>query len=176
MNKKDNIQTEEEVKKDFSVKIIFQEHWDDYLKCHEVRDVEKQEVEKMLSCKGKERGCFIFHCDNCGREVNIFLGCNSRLCSCCGKRYTDNWADNLLKKVIKGLFYRHIMFTIPLGLWIFVKNNRKIQKIMMDAAAKTIKEVFSTISNKEVTPGIICVLHPFGRDLVFQTTCSYISH
>ena len=33
----------------FSVKIIFQENWCEYLKTHKVRDVEKRKVEKMLS-------------------------------------------------------------------------------------------------------------------------------
>lgn len=38
----------------------------------------------------------------------------------------------------------------------------------MDAAAKTIKEMFSLALRQDITPGIVAVLHPFGRDLVFK--------
>jgi len=37
----------------FSVRQIFEDHWPDYEKTHNVRQVEKEEVEKMLSCKKK---------------------------------------------------------------------------------------------------------------------------
>ncbi len=58
--------------KSFSVKEIFKDNWSSYLLVNKVRDVESKEVEKMLSCKGIERGCFVFHCNNCGRNSYEF--------------------------------------------------------------------------------------------------------
>ncbi|MCW3140326.1 MAG: transposase zinc-binding domain-containing protein [Methanophagales archaeon] len=54
----------------------------------EIREVEKREVEKMMSCKGPDRGCFVYYSPKCGEYREISLGCNNRLCSDCGKRYT----------------------------------------------------------------------------------------
>jgi len=154
--------------KPFSVKEIFEDNWSSYLLVNKVRDIELKEVEKMLSCKGLERGCFVFHCNNCGKDLVVPFGCNSRICSCCGKRHTDKWADRLTKKIIKNLTYRHLTFSMPEILWSFVKEKRELQKVLMDVAAATIKEMFSVALKQEVVPGIIIVLHPFGRDIVFK--------
>ncbi len=154
--------------KDFSVKLIFENHWKDYLKTNKVREVERKEVEKMLSCKGLQRGYFAYHCNNCGKNLIVPFGCNSRLCSCCGKRYTDKWAERLMKKVIKRITYRHLTFSMPDVLWSYVKKDRSLQKVIMDMASLTIKEMFSQAIGFEVDVGVVEVLHPFGRDLIFK--------
>lgn len=155
--------------KDFSVKLIFENHWKEYIETHEVREVELKEVEKMLSCKGFERGYFIYHCPNCKKQIIVPFGCNSRICSCCGKRHTDKWAENLTKKMIKNLIYRHLTFSMPDILWNYFRGNSKLQKLLMDVAARTIKEMFSKAIGFEVDVGIIEVVHPFGRDLVSKS-------
>jgi hypothetical protein len=40
----------------FSVKLIFNNHWNDYKKMNKVREIGLKEVEKMLFCKGIEMG------------------------------------------------------------------------------------------------------------------------
>ena len=49
----------------YSVKLIFEEHWEDYLRIHEVREIERIEVGKMLSCKDGSRGGFWYYCKTC---------------------------------------------------------------------------------------------------------------
>lgn len=77
----------------FSVKDIFthNHNWDRFYLFHrgEIRRVEKEEVKKMVSYKGSDRCCFLYLCLECCEERKISLGCNSRLCSDCGKRYVD---------------------------------------------------------------------------------------
>ena len=152
----------------FSVRVIFKNHWKEFLETHKVRDVELKEVEKMLSCKGFERGYFIYNCPKCGKQITVPFGCNSRICSCCGKRHTDKWAENLTRKMIKGLTYRHLTFGMPDILWNYFKGNSDLQKLLMDVVAGTIKEMFSQAIGEEVTPGMIEVIHPFGRDLNYK--------
>jgi len=152
----------------YSVKTILQNHWDDYLKTHEIRNIEKQEVEKMLSCKKLERGCFVYFCFSCLSYILMLFGCNSRLCSCCGKRYTDEWANKLSKKVLPKTEHRHLVFSVPDIIWFVVRKNRNLQKVLMDATTKTIKKCFRKTLKKDLEIGIICVLHPFGRDLIFK--------
>ena len=69
---------EEESRKTLSVKFIFQDNdnWHNYCKTYPLREVELKEVEKMLSCKGIERGCFIYSCLNCGKDLIVPFGCN----------------------------------------------------------------------------------------------------
>lgn len=159
---------EEQRKTFLSVKIIFQEHWERYKKNHKIREVEKAEVEKMLSCKGIERGCFVYFCPNCDRELIVSFGCNSRLCSCCGKRYADRWADKISSKIEKRIIYRHLTFSIPSLLWPYIKENKNLMKVMMDTSYKTLKKIFSSSVNQDINPGVISVLHPFIGDLQFS--------
>lgn len=151
-----------------SVKLIFQEHWPGYLRTHKPRKVEISEVEKMLSCKDVSRGGIWFYCKRCDRYEFVPFGCNSRLCSCCGKRYTDQWSSMLAERLEKNIFHRHLVFGIPEMLWKYFQEDRKLYKILMDTAYKTIKETFSKINHRDVIPGVIEVYHPFGRDIKHQ--------
>lgn len=98
----------------------------------------------------------------------MLFGCNSRLCSPCGKRYTDAWADRLAMKVSKGVVHRHLVFTLPAILWPFIKENRQLQQAISQAAYKTIALRFSRMQKQTIMPGVIAVVHPFGKDLGFK--------
>ena len=161
-------QEENKEKPFYSVKQIFQENWGDYLKTHKVREIEKVEVEKMLSCKDSSRGGFWYYCNNCKEYRFVPFGCNSRLCSCCGKRYADQWASMLSERLMRNIFHRHLVFGIPDMLWKYFHNDRKLFKVLMDIAYKTIREVFSKMKRKDLIPGVVEVFHPFGRDLKNQ--------
>jgi len=150
------------------VKLIFKDHWEDYKQTNSPREIELQEVEKMLLCKDGSRGGFWYYCKTCKEYQFVPFGCNSRLCSCCGKRYTDQWASMLADRLEKGIFHRHLVFGIPDMLWKYFKENRKLYKVLMDVAYKTIKETFSKVNHQNVIPGVIEVYHPFGKDIKNQ--------
>jgi len=122
----------------------------------------------MLTCKDESRGCFICYCKKCNSYQTVPLGCNSRLCSDCGKRYTDKWADKLANKVARDIVHRHLTFSLPVELRLPIKENRYLQKIISDASSKTIKKVFSKMKHRTLMPGVIGVVHPFGKDLKFN--------
>lgn len=122
----------------------------------------------MLLCKDENRGGCLYYCRNCREFRFVPFGCNSRLCSCCGKRYTDKWALILADRLIKNIFHRHLVFGIPEMLWNYFHDERSLFKVLMDIAYQTIKEVFSNMKRKDLIPGVIEVFHPFGRDLKNQ--------
>lgn len=158
-------QKENKEKPFYSVKQIFQDHWFDYKRTNSPRKVEIEEVEKMLSCK---KSCFICYCKRCNNYEIVRLGCNSRLCSCCGKRYTDQWAERLACKVAKNIIHRHFTFSLPIELREPIKQNRYLQKIISDSAYATIKKMFAHSLKRNVLPGVIGVVHPFGKSLIFN--------
>ena len=88
-----------------------------------LRDVEINEVNKILSCKDERRGFFTYLCERCGTMLRVHFGCNSRICSNCGKNHTDKWAKSL-QNALWGVPHRHAVLTIPSALWPVVKNNR----------------------------------------------------
>lgn len=153
--------------KRWTVKSILQERWPTYLETHTPRDIELKEVEKALTCYEKERGCFVYRCSNCSLEHLVKIGCNSRLCSYCGKHYADNWSESLSKKMFK-VKHRHIVLSIPDILWDWLKENRGCWKDYMDSSILTLNDIFSQMLKKDIKVGAIVILHPFGKDLNFK--------
>ena len=173
MRLNNNISYEEANKKPLiTVKHILETCWHDYEINHEVEDYQKKEVVKSLNCYGDNNGYFVFYCKHCDKLVFQHYGCNSRLCSCCGKRYADQWSDSLSKSMFP-VPHRHIVFSIPSELWDFLRN-KSFWKDYMNCARtcfynyfpKMLKKMLRRTCNFEV--GIICVFHPFGKDMKFH--------
>lgn len=156
---------------ELTVQHIFEDNrnWDLYHLLHreKLRDVEIAEVEKMLTCQKVERGCYVYYCNNCRDIHTITFGCNSRLCSRCGKRYTDQWSRSLRAKLF-DVPHRHFVMGMPDLLWPLLLNDRSLWKVVMDGAITAINDVLTHCLRKNIKAGAIVVLHPFGRDLKFK--------
>jgi len=142
-------------------------NWDVYRHVHgdELRDVEIKEVEKMLKCD--TLGFRLFSCPNCGEFELVHFGCNSRLCTHCGKRFTDNWADSIARKTF-NVKHRHVVLTIPEDLRYVFYEDRTLLKVLMDCAIRTVSDVIEWRLNYKAKPGIVVVLHTYGKDMKFN--------
>lgn len=150
----------------FSVKYILFRCWSSYILKHTVTDYQKKEVEKSLNCYGSQNGCFVYYCNTCNDWVFQSMGCNSRLCSCCGKRYTDQWSHSLSNAMFP-VPHRHFVMSVPSMLWSYLRD-WKWQKIYMDSAILCFNDFFSKILHQKIKVGVIIILHPFGKDMKFQ--------
>ena len=158
--------------KNISINKIFSDHWESYKyeHCFDIREVEVVEVEKMLRCFDKKNGYMVYYCPECYEEKTIHFNCNSRVCSRCGKLHADDWARKLKRRLFK-VDHRHVVMTIPEELRHFFTENRKLLKTLMDCAIKSIRDTMScfvtTRDHRKTTviPGIVVVLHTYGRDL-----------
>lgn len=159
------------LKNEITVKYIFLDNhnWDRFKSLHKdtIRDIEIEEVEKMLSCRESSRGYFTYYCEKCNEYRTVYFGCNSRICSKCGKNYTDKWAKELSRKMFK-VPHRHLVLSIPDKLWTIIKEDRSLLKVLMDSAIKAINSVFTHRQHRKILAGVIEVLHQFGRDLEFK--------
>ena len=133
-----------------------------------LRNVEIKETNKMLSCKDESRGFFTYECRPCGITKTIYFGCNSRICTNCGKNHTDKWAKSI-QKALFNVPHRHAVFTIPDALWPIVREHRFLQKVLMDAAITAINNTISFKNrNGKLTAGAVVVLHPFSKNMNFN--------
>lgn len=125
-----------------------------------------REVEKMLLCRDPDGGFATFLCTWCGETKSVPLSCNSRLCSRCGKKHVDNWAEELSNHLLPCV-HRHIVLTLSDKLWGYFIDNSRLQKLLLDTAAATMKQVIilSDKEKRQLKCGLILVLHPFGDDL-----------
>jgi len=107
-----------------TVKRIFQENWKRYLRSNPVTLYQKKEVEKMLNCNKHS--------------------CNSRICSSCGKRYTDQWS-NKLKSYLFPVPHQHIVLTVPSLLRESLKDWNNL-KILMDSSNSFLRNILKNLS------------------------------
>lgn len=144
-------------------------NWDVYKFKHidEIREVEIKEVEKMLRCQDDSRGYFLYYCSNCGDVKIIHLGCNSRVCTHCGRKYTDKWAERLARRTF-DVTHRHVVMTIAEELRPFFKEHHELFKILMDCAIDAISDMMSWTLDRRVTPGVIVIIHSYGKDMKFN--------
>lgn len=149
------------------MKVILAFCWIYYVENNSVRAVVLKEVEKTLNCYSDKNGCFVYYCRHCEKYIFQRMGCNSRLCSCCGKRYADQWALSLSKSMFQ-VPHRHIVISIPDILWPFLKEDRSRWKDYMDCAIELCNDYFSQLVNGNIKVGVIVVLHPFGKDMKNQ--------
>lgn len=149
-----------------TVEGILRYRWEKFKELHEIREIEGIEVEKVLHCKSDK--IFVYECQKCHRTVYQLLGCNSRICPRCGKRYTDQWSKKMARK-LSDVPHRHFVLSIPSQLWPYLRQDRSLWKTYMDSAIETIDDYFPKIMhNPHVRVGVIVVFHPFGKDMKFQ--------
>ena len=139
-------------------------NWEVYRYNHrdELRTVEIDEVEKMLKCE--DLGYRLYCCQGCSELKVVHFGCNSRVCTHCGKKFTDKWANSIARKMF-NVKHRHVVFTIPRELRSFFREDRSLLKVLMDCAITTIADVMERKLKYKAIPGAIVVLHTYGKDM-----------
>jgi hypothetical protein len=155
-----------------SIKSIFSDHWKSeklalsrrYESSHWESIVES--VEKMLSCREPSSGYAEYICTHCGAKKSCPFTCKGRFCTSCGKKYTDQWVQRTVDELIE-VPHRHLVLTIAEELREVFLGHRSLLKVMMDCAAQTALEVLQS-QKSEAVPGILAVVHTFGRDLKFN--------
>lgn len=153
---------------EFTIKQIFNDHWDNFVIRNpelDIRQVVFDEVEKIINCGNPDYGYALYVCDHCKKFVKVPFRCKSRFCNTCGVKYTQDRAFSMTKKSIRCK-HRHIVFTMSDKLWPYFQKYRDLLDGLFEAASSSILSWFYELNKSQnFTPGIMCTLHTFGRDL-----------
>ena len=152
----------------YRLKDIFSDHWENFIKENKdlnIRPVVLKEVNKMISCRTSELGYSVYECPDCGELKFSYHTCKSRFCPSCGNKYVRKRTEAILQKCY-NCKHRHIVFTISDFLWDFFRKDRKLLDLLFQAVSKTILSWFKDkYKFQNYIPGIIAVLHTYGRDM-----------
>ena len=153
---------------EFTIKQIFNDHWDNFVIRNpelDIRQVIFDEVEKIINCGNPDYGYALYVCDHCKKFVKVPFRCKSRFCNTCGVKYAQDRAFSMTKKSIRCK-HRHIVFTMSNKLWPYFQKYRDLLDGLFEAASSSILSWFYELNKSQnFTPGIMCTLHTFGRDL-----------
>lgn len=122
-------------------------------------------IDRMIHCHDPSFGGAFFGCPHCGNLKFVPFSCKSRFCPSCGNMYNQKRAFRMSSKLV-SCNHRHCVFTIPQELRIFFLNDRSLLNCLFHSVRDVILRMFFKLNKSEhFTPGFICVLHTFGRDL-----------
>ncbi len=124
-----------------------------------------ENVDKMIHCGDPSYGGTMYGCSHCGNLKFVPFRCRSRFCPTCGNKYNQLRSFHMSCKLVSCV-HRHCVFTIPEELRIFFLQNRRLLSLLFSSVRNVVLRMFAKINKAEnFTPGLICVLHTFGRDL-----------
>lgn len=144
---------------------IFNDHHEFILYAMHPRDTEIENINKMLACGDPSFGGAMYSCSHCGNFKFVPFRCHSRFCPSCGSMYSTKRALSMASSLIHCT-HRHCVFTIPEQLRPYFLRDRSLLNCLFSAVRSVILRMFRKLNESEAfTPGFICVLHTFGRDL-----------
>lgn len=124
-----------------------------------------ENIDKMIHCGDSSFGGAMYGCPHCGHLKFVPFRCHSRFCPSCGNKYNQVRSFHMSCKLVNCV-HRHCVFTIPEELRIFFLKDRSLLNLLFSSVRDVVLRMFSKENKYEnFTPGLICVLHTFGRDL-----------
>ena len=140
---------------------VFSEHLDELIDSHP-RKVVIKEVNKMLDCGNPKNGT-MYICPDCGTSAFVPFTCKSRICPSCGNLYNMQRCTSIGERIL-NVQHRHWVFTVPQCLRHYFESNWFLLNVLFDAASETVRTVIKQINPYfDVEPGMVLVLHTFGR-------------
>jgi hypothetical protein len=119
---------------------------------------------KTLQCGTLQNGFRSYYCPDCSEVHRIRFSCKTRLCSKCGERANEGFADRFVRRMLP-VTHRHIVFTIPDRLWKMFHGDKKLLQGLSVAVNKTIMQTMELYVGRKIVAACMAVIHTFGRDL-----------
>lgn len=155
--------------KKYSIKQIFEEHWDEFLNIHsKTPKYILAEAKKMLNCRNPQKlGYHKYICPDHPNEYTIVPhSCKGRLCSVCGTHQTDRWMNDIMNKFPDTGYY-HVTLTLPDYLWYFFQDEAR--RPLLDLVFKSAREtILGWFLQRGIKPAMVIVMHTFGKKINFN--------
>ena len=120
---------------------------------------------RIMDCRTSRLGAHVERCD-CGHVCNIqYNSCRHRSCPQCQGGKRAEWLQKITSQLLP-CEHAHIIFTVPEQLNVFWRFNRTVfAELLFQASRKTIETLLADPAHLGAKPGIISVLHTWGRNL-----------
>ena len=144
---------------------IFKDNYEQILYELHPRKSVIENIDRMINCCVPAFGGVMYGCSDCGTLKFSAFRCHSRFCPTRGTKYSIDRITSMSFKII-NVQHRHCVFTIDSELRHFFLKDRSLLGLLFSAVQSVILHMFHKENKTEsYTPGFICVLHTFGRDL-----------
>ena len=122
-------------------------------------------IDKLSSCRTAALGGHAQYCENNHLNGVWYNSCKHRACPQCRSMPTEEWLINT-KNILLNCPHHHVIFTLPSALnklWRY--NQNLMTNILFQATQQTLQQFSKDPKYLNATPGMLCVLHTWGRSL-----------
>jgi hypothetical protein len=135
----------------------------------------KKVIEAIMRCGSPANGALLYGCESCPQERLLPRCCGNRHCPACQQYKAYAWLDAQLKGQLPTHHFM-LTFTVPEQLRAFLRAHQRIgYAALFQASAAAIKKL--TPDPKFLgadTPGLLGVLHTWGRQLQYHPHIHYL--
>ena len=121
-------------------------------------------LSKISVCRTSAMGASWHWCSQCDTGIRIANSCGDRHCPQCRGASRAAWVDSALKKIVPGVDYYQVVFTMPEELSSLALGNRKvIFNLLFHTAWRSLKKVLADEQQYEAAASL--VLHTWNQRL-----------
>jgi hypothetical protein len=132
-----------------------------------LRDEVLSAFDAYLNCGILAHGAARVYCDSCKHSLLVGYSCKRRgVCPSCSAKRAVLFAEHLYEEVIKETPSRHIVFTIPKRLRVYLRYNRALNDILFAAAWGSLSEVLGRDSG--ILAAVVVTVQTAGEALNFH--------
>lgn len=145
---------------------VLADHWPDYARRHASRlaTAHHRAVRAVLDCRTPAMGGMLYRCNHCEKNHFAYHSCNHRSCPQCGALDQQRWCATQEARLLPGVPYFLVTFTIPDSLWAFCRQHPGIAyDLLLRESAGALQDVARTRLRGRL--GFTSVLHTWGRQL-----------
>ena len=145
---------------------IFRQHGPAYRESHGLPANHLRVMRAIEVCRTAVLGGHKDKCDHCGHLEISYNSCRNRHCPKCQTLAKEKWIEARGKDLLP-VEYFHVVFTIPSELNPLVLLNRKVMyDLLFCSVSETLMELANDRKHLGAKPGVICILHTWGQNLM----------
>jgi ribosomal protein L37AE/L43A len=155
---------------------IFRQYRDEYLRKYGSRILpsHRRAIDDIISCRTPALGGNLYSCPSCGKKRYSYHSCGNRHCPKCGNDDATRWVEKQSARIPEIPCFL-ITFTLPHELNKVVRSNQKdCYSLLFKASSASIKKLAADPRHLGAQPGMLGVLHTWGRDLSYHTHVHYL--
>ncbi|MEI8078744.1 MAG: transposase [bacterium] len=152
------------------IREIFQLHQDEYMARYgeTMPPWHRQALHDVAACRTQAMGGHVQECGDCGHREYMYHSCRSRACPACHSGETAAWLAARAAELLPVRYF-HVVFTVPEALREPLRRNQTaLCGALMRAAAEAVSVLAADPKYLGGAPGILAVLHTWGRTLVWH--------
>lgn len=155
---------------------VFRQNKEEYLRKYGDRILpsHRKTIDDIINCRTPVLGGNLYTCSSCGKSHYSYHSCGNRHCPKCGNDDATRWVAKQSARIPAVPCFL-LTFTVPHELNRIIRSNQKdCYGLMFKASAGSIKKLSSDPRHLGAQPGMLGVLHTWGRDLSYHPHVHYL--